>query len=96
MSAIAQRSGDLDGAIALMRQCVDTYEAALQIDPRNFRVMTFLLGDYAKLGSMLRSHGKNAEAAAWFEKGTKLAGTADLSNREAADEVAKFKTITGQ
>jgi non-specific serine/threonine protein kinase/serine/threonine-protein kinase len=95
LSAIAQRSGDIDGAIGLMRQTVAAYEELLSVDPENFRVKTLLVGDYIKLGGMLRKEGADKDAREVFSRGARVVDGLDLRNPEAAEAAARFKVAAG-
>ena len=95
LSAIAQRSGDIDEAIGLMRQTVGTYEDLLGIDPANFRVKMLLLGDDVRLGAMLRKQGEEKEARDAFERDAKVVDSLDARNPEAAEAIAKFRAAAG-
>jgi tetratricopeptide (TPR) repeat protein len=76
-SSVFRRRGDVAGAQTLLQKAIDARGAVLNADPRNIRVRCYLLGDYTRLGTLLRDARRPAEAAAAFDHGLKLAAELD-------------------
>jgi non-specific serine/threonine protein kinase/serine/threonine-protein kinase len=94
LAAIARRKGDLPLFEQLLDQTIAARAAVLAADPRNFRALTLLLGDYSRMGAFLRDQNRLAESRAVFDKGLKLAAAMDPAiarNADAVDVVATLR-----
>jgi non-specific serine/threonine protein kinase/serine/threonine-protein kinase len=94
LSAIAHRKGDVALTHQLLGEAIAARAEVLAVDPRNFRVRTLLIGDYTRLGTMLRDEQRTAEARAAFETGLKLAAGMDsaaAANADAVESIANLR-----
>ena len=93
LSAVKLAQGDAAEAERLLRSAISTRAEALRADPRNFRVRTFLISDYARLGKLLRDRKRDIEAHDAFQRGFSLAAEMDPATARNPDAVSSIATL---